>query len=99
MSSRTLGYPHAFGQLISILGPGTFAANLKAGLAILNTNLAASMAGLTWMLVDYRLEHKWSAVGFCTGAIVGLVAITPAAGYVGAFVLLLAPVEHLLTQL
>jgi len=53
-------------------------------MAILNTNLAASTAGLTWMLLDYRLEHKWSAVGFCTGAICGLVAITPAAGYVGA---------------
>ncbi|KAM0754568.1 ammonium transporter [Meredithblackwellia eburnea MCA 4105] len=65
-------------------GGSTFAANLKAGLAILNTNLAASMAGATWMLLDYRLERKWSAVGFCTGAICGLVAITPAAGYVGA---------------
>lgn len=35
------------------------------------------------MLMDYRLERKWSAVGYCTGAICGLVAITPAAGYVG----------------
>lgn len=65
-------------------GGSTFAANIKAGLAIMNTNLCASMAGVTWMLLDYRLERKWSAVGFCTGAIVGLVAITPAAGYVGA---------------
>ena len=64
-------------------GGSTFAANLKAGLAILNTNLAASCAGLTWMALDWRLERKYSAVGFCTGAIVGLVAITPAAGYVG----------------
>jgi len=36
------------------------------------------------MLWDYRLEKKWSTVGFCSGAIVGLVAITPASGYVGA---------------
>lgn len=35
------------------------------------------------MALDWRLERKYSAVGFCTGAIVGLVAITPAAGYVG----------------
>ena len=58
------------------------AANVKAGLAIVNTNLAAGMGGLTWMLLDFRLERKWSAVGFCTGAICGLVAITPAAGFV-----------------
>jgi ammonium transporter, Amt family len=59
------------------------AANVKAGLAIVNTNLAAGMGGLSWMLLDFRLERKWSAVGFCTGAICGLVAITPAAGFVG----------------
>ena len=35
------------------------------------------------MLLDWRLERKWSAVGFCSGAISGLVGITPAAGYVG----------------
>lgn len=34
------------------------------------------------MALDWRLERKWSAVGFCTGAICGLVAITPAAGFV-----------------
>jgi len=33
--------------------------------------------------VDYRLERKFSALGFCSGAVVGLVAITPASGYVG----------------
>lgn len=33
---------------------------------------------------DYRLEKKWSAVGFCSGAIAGLVAITPGSGFVGA---------------
>lgn len=35
------------------------------------------------MLLDYRLERKWSAVGFCSGAISGLVCITPGSGYVG----------------
>jgi Amt family ammonium transporter len=52
-------------------------------MACVVTNLAAAMGGLTWMLLDYRLERKWSAVGFCSGAISGLVAITPGAGYVG----------------
>ena len=36
------------------------------------------------MLWDYRLERKWSAVGFCSGAVSGLVAITPASGFVGS---------------
>jgi len=35
-------------------------------------------------LQDYRIERKWSAVGFCSGAIAGLVAITPGSGFVGA---------------
>ena len=52
-------------------------------MAINTTNLAASSAGLTWMFLDFRLERKWSVVGFCTGAIAGLVAITPAAGFIG----------------
>jgi len=36
------------------------------------------------MLWDYRLEKKWSAVGFCSGAVSSLVAITPGSGFVGA---------------
>jgi Amt family ammonium transporter len=35
------------------------------------------------MLWDWRLEKKWSVVGFCSGAVAGLVAITPASGFVG----------------
>jgi Amt family ammonium transporter len=53
-------------------------------MACVVTNLAASVGGITWMLWDYRLERKWSVVGFCSGAIAGLVGITPAAGFVGA---------------
>ncbi|TFL02026.1 ammonium transporter [Pterulicium gracile] len=65
-------------------GGSTLAANLRAAQAFIVTNLAASVAGVTWLLWDYRIERKWSAVGFCSGAIAGLVAITPASGYVGA---------------
>ncbi|KAF7350126.1 Ammonium transporter [Mycena venus] len=39
---------------------------------------------LTLHTQDWRLERKWSAVGFCSGAVAGLVAITPASGFVGA---------------
>src|SRR5271154_6509797 len=56
-----------------------FANNLSACIV---THLAASVGGFTWVFLDYRLEKKWSAVGFCSGAIAGLVAITPASGYV-----------------
>jgi Amt family ammonium transporter len=59
------------------------AANLRGIMAIVVTNLAASTGGIVWMLMDWRLERKWSVVGFCSGAIAGLVGITPAAGYVG----------------
>ncbi|KAG5219792.1 ammonium transporter [Salix suchowensis] len=65
-------------------GGSALAASLKAIQACIVTNLAASVGGLTWMFWDYRLEKKWSAVGFCSGAISGLVAITPASGFVGA---------------
>ena len=37
-----------------------------------------------FFLQDYRIEKKWSVVGFCSGAISGLVAITPASGFVGS---------------
>jgi Amt family ammonium transporter len=63
-------------------GGSALAANLRAAHACIVTNLAASVGGLTWMLLDYRIERKWSAVGFCSGAIAGLVAITPGSGFV-----------------
>lgn len=66
-------------------GGSALAANLRAVMACIVTNLAASVAGITWCLLDYRLEKKWSTVGFCSGAIAGLVAITPASGFVPAW--------------
>lgn len=57
-------------------------ANLRAAMAAVVTNLAASVGGVTWCLMDYRLERKWSTVGFCSGVIAGLVAITPGSGFV-----------------
>lgn len=61
------------------------AASLRAVMAAVVTNLAACVGGITWCLMDYRLEGKWSTVGFCSGVVVGLVAITPASGYVPAW--------------
>ncbi|WP_025761693.1 ammonium transporter [Dyadobacter tibetensis] len=50
--------------------------------AFANTNTAAGAAGLAWVLFDVSKGKKVSALGFCIGAVVGLVAITPAAGFV-----------------
>ncbi|KAM3522064.1 hypothetical protein NHJ13051_005879 [Beauveria bassiana] len=63
-------------------GGSALAMNIRAIMACYVTHLAASCAGITWVLLDYRLERKWSTIGFCSGAISGLVAITPAAGFV-----------------
>ena len=63
-------------------GGSALGANIRAVMSLITTHLAASMGGLTWMLLDYRLDRKWSVVGFCSGAISGLVAITPGAGFV-----------------
>ncbi|KAG9118565.1 hypothetical protein FRC07_006865 [Ceratobasidium sp. 392] len=65
-------------------GGSALSANPRAAQACMVTNLAASAGGITWMLWDYKMEKHWSVVGFCSGAVSGLVAITPAAGYVGA---------------
>lgn len=52
-------------------------------MACVVTNLAASVGALTWLFIDYyQLERKWGTIGWCSGAVAGLVAITPAAGFV-----------------
>jgi Amt family ammonium transporter len=61
----------------------SLAANGLAALAFTNTNTAAAAAMVVWALLDYRRTGKVTAVGAATGAVVGLVGITPAAGYVG----------------
>ncbi|HSQ45012.1 MAG TPA: ammonium transporter, partial [Ginsengibacter sp.] len=58
------------------------AANSLAVSAFATTNTAAAAAGLAWMFFDVLKGKKPSVLGFCIGAVVGLVAITPAAGYV-----------------
>jgi len=63
-------------------GGSALAANEIAVQALVNTNLAAAAAAVTWMLVDWSRKGKPSAVGISVGAVAGLVAITPAAGFV-----------------
>ncbi|MBN8542532.1 MAG: ammonium transporter [Deltaproteobacteria bacterium] len=57
-------------------------ANGQAVQAFLTTNTASAVGMLTWMMLDWRYRGKPSAMGACIGAVVGLVAITPAAGLV-----------------
>ena len=59
------------------------AANSLAVSAFATTNTASAVAGLSWIFFDALRGRKPSALGFCIGAVVGLVAITPAAGFVG----------------
>ncbi|KAF9551065.1 hypothetical protein EC957_010833 [Mortierella hygrophila] len=63
-------------------GGSALSANLRAAMACVVTNLAASVGGITWVLLDYRHERKLSVLGFCSGAVSGLVAITPGSGFV-----------------
>jgi ammonium transporter, Amt family len=58
-------------------------AGLQAGMAMLVTHMATATAGFTWMLVEWMMRGKPTLIGICTGAVAGLVAITPASGFVG----------------
>jgi len=60
-------------------------ANGAASLAMINTFVATASAGLFWMLAERLAGHKGSALGFCSGVVAGLVAVTPAAGNSGPF--------------
>jgi len=61
----------------SALGAGPL-----AGTAFLNTHIAAASSMMMWLAIDYLREKKMKATAACCGAVVGLVVITPAAGYV-----------------
>lgn len=56
--------------------------NSDAVIAFSNTNIASATAMITWLFYERMMGRKMSAIGACIGAVVGLVAITPAAGFV-----------------
>lgn len=71
-------------------GGSAFGANAIAGLAFLTTTIAASVATIAWIVLEWIVYKKPTLLGAATGAIAGLVAITPAAGFVdvsGAFII------------
>jgi ammonium transporter, Amt family len=66
------------------------AANAIAGAAMMNTQVATAAAGLSWMFVEWAVVKKPSVLGILSGAVAGLVAVTPASGWVnptGAFII------------
>ena len=66
-------------------GGDPYGSTIDASIAVLNTELAAAASVITWMLMDMKFQHKYSLLGAMTGAVTGLVAITPAAGYVDGY--------------
>src|ERR1700733_9151076 len=66
-------------------GGDPYASNMSAAAAVLNTNLCTAVALLVWIAWDYLTGRKPSMIGTVNGMIVGLVAITPAAGYVNGW--------------
>lgn len=95
---RTIGHPvtpHNIPFVVigtALLWLGWFGFNAGSGLAadglaanaFLVTHLATAVAAGTWMVLEWVLNKKPTVVGICTGAVAGLVAITPAAGTVDA---------------
>ena len=58
-------------------------AGVQAGMAMTVTQIATAVAALTWMFFEWAHRGKPTVVGICSGAVAGLVAITPASGFVG----------------
>lgn len=63
-------------------GGSATASNALAGSAFAATQAAAAAAGLSWMLVEWLMKGKPTALGLASGIVAGLVAVTPASGYV-----------------
>jgi len=63
-------------------GGSAFAATDDASTAIINTHVAASMAALTWLVIERLTISKPTSIGWATGAIAGLATVTPAAGFI-----------------
>jgi Amt family ammonium transporter len=58
-------------------------AGMQAGMAMTVTQIATAVAAFSWMLVEWAVRGKPTVIGICSGAVAGLVAITPASGFVG----------------
>ena len=71
-------------------GGSAFGANAIAGVAFLTTTIAAAVAAITWLMIEWFMFKTPTLLGAASGVVAGLVAITPAAGFVdvtGAFII------------
>ncbi len=86
--------PHNIPMVVTgaaLLWFGWFGFNAGSGLAadglaisaFLSTHVATATAAITWIILDWTINKKPTVIGICTAAVAGLVAITPAAGFVG----------------
>jgi len=66
-------------------GGDPYGSSIDASIAVINTDLATAVSAIAWMAMDMKFLHKPTLVGAMSGAITGLVAITPAAGYVSGY--------------
>jgi Amt family ammonium transporter len=82
VSFITLGTVLLWFGWLGFNGGSAYGANLRAVMACWNSNLAAMFSAITWVLLDYRVARKWSMVSWCSGCISGLVAATPASGFI-----------------
>ena len=93
-SARTPGPGH--NMVLTFIGAGLLwvgwfgfnagsavSAGVQAGMAMTVTQIATAVAALTWMFVEWAHRGKPTVIGICSGAVAGLVAITPASGFVG----------------
>jgi Amt family ammonium transporter len=93
---RDMGPPH--NMVYTFIGAGLLwvgwfgfnagsavSAGVVAGMAMTVTQICTAVAALTWMFVEWAHRGKPTVVGLCSGAVAGLVAITPASGFVGPF--------------
>ena len=70
------------GGFLQKLGVVDFAGGIVVHTAFINTDIAGSIAMVTWLLISWKFEKKPTLIGALTGAVAGLATITPAAGYV-----------------
>ncbi|OXA36594.1 ammonium transporter 1 [Folsomia candida] len=63
-------------------GGSAMGANTRAAIVVCNTNISACVGAVTWALMDYARDKKFSSLSFCFGAISGLVTVTPASGFI-----------------
>ncbi|KAI9767455.1 MAG: hypothetical protein M1840_005684 [Geoglossum simile] len=85
VSLITLGTVLLWFGWLGFNGGSSFGANLRATMACWNSNLTAMFAAASWVILDWRLAKKWSMVAYCSGVISGLVAATPASGFITPF--------------